>query len=83
MKPLSKEWTAEDRLRAVMAFLSDMADDIYAGCYSEMGRPNVTTLQHIAFDPHEVLEEIRPTIEKAVAKNEENCSDGPFPWEKR
>lgn len=80
-KPLSTKWNAEDRLRAVMAFLPDMQTDIYAGKYSEPGRPNITSLQHIAFDPLEVLEAERPRIEEAVAKNEENCSDGPFPWE--
>lgn len=82
-RPLSKDWTAEDRLRAVMAFLPDMQMDIYAGLYSSEGRPNITSLQHIAFDEPAVLEEHRSLIEAAVAKNEENCSDGPFPWEKR
>lgn len=50
------EWTAEDRLIAVAILLGDMQDDIYAGRYSEPGRPNITSLQHLIFEPSDVLE---------------------------
>lgn len=70
MKPLSREWTAEDRLRVVAALLPDMQADIYAGRYSEPGRPNVTTLQHVIHEDASVLEACRAEFENAVAHNE-------------
>jgi hypothetical protein len=70
MKPISKDWTAEDRLRVIAAMLPDMQSDIYAGRYSEIGRPNITTLQHILHDPPEALEPYRVDCEKAVEKHE-------------
>jgi hypothetical protein len=69
-KPLSPQWTAEDRLRVVAAFLPDMQDDIYAGKYSAPGRPNVTSLQHIIHETVETLEAHREDLEAAVEKYE-------------
>jgi hypothetical protein len=66
---LTSEWTAEDRMLAVAALLPGMKDDIYAGKYSAIGRPNITSLQHILFEPAEVLEQadIRKEIAPLVA----------------
>ena len=69
-KPLSAEWTAEDRLRIIEAMLPDMQDDIYAGRYSEFGRPNVTSLQHVIVAGADVLESHREDLEQIVAKFE-------------
>lgn len=70
MKPLSKKWTSDDRLRVVAALLPDIQADIYSGRYSEVGRANITTLQHILFDSREDLESYRPKIEPLVSKYE-------------
>jgi hypothetical protein len=53
---LTPEWTAEDRLLAIAAILPGMQRDIYAGSYSAMGRPNITSLQHIIHEEAHVLE---------------------------
>ncbi len=66
MKPLSKDWTAEDRLRVVAAALPGMSDDIYAGRYSQPGRPNITSLQHIIHESAALLEANRRDLEKLV-----------------
>lgn len=72
MKPLSKDWTADDRLRVIAALLPAMQLDIYAGRYSEPGRPNITSLQGIIHEPAATLEDYRVEFEAAVAKNEEH-----------
>lgn len=69
-KPLSKQWTSEERIRIVLALLPDMQADIYAGCYSRAGRPNITSLQHILADTPEVLEMHRKDLEDVVKKKE-------------
>lgn len=73
MKPISKEWTDRDRLRVINAILPGLSDDIYAGRYSEMGRPNITTLMHIIHDPAEVLEEYRQEFEQCLEKHAKRC----------
>jgi len=70
VKPLSTAWTAEDRLRVVSSLLDGLHDDICAGRYSEVGRPNITSLQHILHDPSEVLEQYRVECETYVAEHE-------------
>jgi hypothetical protein len=65
--PFSAEWTPQERIRIVLAILPGMQADIYAGRYSAIGRPNITSLQHILSDPAESLEEIRDDLEKLVA----------------
>jgi hypothetical protein len=70
MKPISRDWTAEDRLRVIAALLPSMQLDIYAGNYSKPGRPNITTLQHIIYEEPADLEPYRATVEAAVAKHE-------------
>lgn len=65
-KGLSPEWTAEDRLLVVAALLPGMQDDIYAGRYSAMGRPNITSLQHLMSMPAEACEPYRADLEPLV-----------------
>lgn len=76
-KPLSKEWAAEDRLRVIAALLPMVQDDIYAGRYSAVGRPNITTLQHICSEDAATLEGYRGECEKAVEEHE--AKSGPTP----
>lgn len=54
---ISRRWTPEDRLAAIAALLPGIQDDIYKGRYSEIGRPNITTLQHIINESPECLNE--------------------------
>lgn len=68
--PLSKEWTAEDRLRVVAAMLPGIREDIQSGCYSVPGRPNITSLEHILHEPPHVLEQYRKECEAAIATHE-------------
>lgn len=53
---LTPAWTAEDRMLALAVLLPSIQDDIYAGAYSAIGRPNITSLQGILFEPADVLE---------------------------
>jgi len=71
MRPLSKEWTAEDRLRVVAVLLPDLQEDIVAGKYSRPGRPNITALQHLIHESAEVLESYRDELELKVKQHEE------------
>jgi hypothetical protein len=73
---LSPDWTAEDRLLVVAALLPDLQDDIYAGRYSQPGRPNITSLQHILGDPAESLEEYRADFEPHVRAFQQLCATG-------
>lgn len=68
--PLSPAWTAEDRLRVVAAILPGMQEDIYAGRYSAMGRPNITSLQHIIGESAETLESYRAECQRMVDEHE-------------
>lgn len=70
-KPISRDWTAEERLRIVAAMLPGIQSDIYADRYSEPGRPNITSVMHIIGEPAEVLEGYRTEIEAVLAKREE------------
>jgi hypothetical protein len=70
-KPLSAEWTSEDRLRVVAALLPDLGSDIWQGRYSAEGRPNVTSLQHLIGESAAELEEWRVKLESAVALRED------------
>jgi hypothetical protein len=52
---ISRRWTPEDRLAAIALLLPIIQDDIYKGRYSDAGRPNITTLQHIINESPECL----------------------------
>ncbi len=69
MRPLGKPLTLADRVRVVAAILPGMQLDIYAGNYSAMGRPNITTLQHILFEPSADLDSSRAEMEKILGEN--------------
>jgi hypothetical protein len=70
---LTAEWTAEDRLLAIAALLPGLSQDIYANRYSAMGRPNITSLQHIIHEPAAVLEEqaVRQELAPVIAAFQE------------
>ena len=60
---ISPQWTTEERIKIVSALLTSIQDDIYAGRYSEIGSPNITTLQVILNEKPAVLESMRSSIE--------------------
>lgn len=76
---LSPDWTAEDRLLVVASILPGMQDDIYAGTYSAIGRPNITSLQHILSMPAEECEAYREEIEKRVKAFQDLCAGAVAP----
>lgn len=65
---ISRRWAPEDRLAAIAALLPIMQEDIYRNRYSEAGRPNITTLQHIIHESPECLNKhnTMEAIEKIV-----------------
>jgi hypothetical protein len=68
-RPLGNPLTLADRVRVVAAMLSTMQDDIYAGRYSEPGRPNITTIQHVLFESSEDLDSSREEMNKILDEN--------------
>jgi hypothetical protein len=64
MTQISKDWTAEERIKLATLILGDIQMDIPAGRYSEPGRPNITTVTHILNDSRENLEQARHDIER-------------------
>ena len=69
MRKLGKPLTLQDRVRVVAAILPGMQLAIYAGRYSAPGSPNITTLQHVLFDPSDGLDEYRGEMEKILREN--------------
>ena len=55
-------WTCEERIRIVSILLKDIQTDIYANCYSAVGRPNITSVLHILHDPPETLEDYKEIL---------------------
>jgi hypothetical protein len=72
---ISSDWTVWDRLRVVAALLPDIQEDIYTGRYSEPGRPNITSLQHIIHDSPEDLMPYLETCRAAVRRHEKWTAD--------
>jgi hypothetical protein len=68
--PISKDWTLAERIRVTLAMLRLIQDDIYAGKYSVIGRPNITSIQHIFAEDAQTLEEHRASIEGVLAEGE-------------
>lgn len=76
IKPLSGKWTAEERLRVISAMLPELQNDIHMGRYSEPGRPNITSIQHVIMEPAEVLEEYREDFEGILKR----AGEHPLIW---
>jgi hypothetical protein len=68
--PISKDWTLAERARITLAMLHLIQADIYAGRYSVVGRPNITSIQHVFAESTETLEEYRADIEKILDEGE-------------
>ena len=54
--PISKDWTLAERARVALAMLELIQQDIYANRYSVVGRPNVTSIQHVFAESADTLE---------------------------
>lgn len=65
---LSRNWTPAERLELLTLLLPVVQSDIYAGRYSEPGRPNITSLQLLASVPAEEVESYRQDIEALLAQ---------------
>jgi hypothetical protein len=68
--PISRDWTLVERVRVALAMLRLIQADIYAGRYSVIGRPNITSIQHVFAEDAETLEEHRASIEGMLAEGE-------------
>jgi hypothetical protein len=68
-RPLGMPMALVDRVRVVGVMLNGIQNDIYAGRYSEPGRPNITTLQHILFEPSIDIEVYRKELERILDEN--------------
>lgn len=62
----SAEWTAEERLLLVIVMTDLIRDDVNAGCYSAIGRPNVQSVHEMIIASKETLEEHREDIAKML-----------------
>jgi hypothetical protein len=74
-KPISKDWTLEERARVVLAMLDLIQRDIYAGQYSALGRPNITSIQHVFSETAETLEGYRADVEAILIEGEKHRRD--------
>jgi hypothetical protein len=70
--PISKDWTLAERSRVALAMLELIQQDIYANRYSAIGRPNITSIQHVFGEEAAVLEEARSTIEQILDEGEKH-----------
>ena len=64
----SKEWTDADKLRLTILLTSMIRDDILAGQYGIVGRPNVQTLHELLMMNAEELEPYREQLEGFAAE---------------
>ena len=70
--PISKDWTLAERARVSLAMLHLIQSDIYASRYSIVGRPNVTSIQHVFAESAEMLEGYRADIENMLDEGEQH-----------
>jgi len=70
--PISKDWTLAERARVALAMLELIQQDIYANRYSVVGRPNVTSIQHVFAEDAATLEENRATVEGMLDEGEKH-----------
>lgn len=62
----SAEWTAEERLLLVIVMTDLIRDDVNAGRYSAIGRPNVQSVHEMIVASREELEAHRKDIDKML-----------------
>lgn len=70
--PISTYWTLAERTRVVLAMLELIQQDIYANRYSVVGRPNITSIQHILSESAVTLEMHRATVENILDEGEKH-----------
>jgi hypothetical protein len=62
----SREWTDEERLKVILLIASVIQDDIPAGRYGQIGRPNMQSIIELGALPAQDLERQRESIESFV-----------------
>ena len=62
----SKNWTPEDKLKLVALLAQIIQDDIPAGRYSEIGRPNCQSIMEVIIATPAEMEEMRGTIDQMI-----------------
>lgn len=71
-KPISKDWTIAERARVALAMLELIQQDIGAGRYGVVGRPNITSIRHVFAESGELLEAHRAHVEKLLDDGEKH-----------
>jgi hypothetical protein len=69
---ISKDWTLAERARVALAMLELIQQDIYANRYSVVGRPNITSIQHVFAEDAATLESYRAGIETLLDEGEKH-----------
>jgi hypothetical protein len=59
---ISDGWTPEERMKVASILLSEIQKDIYAGKYSWVGRPNITSVQHVLNAEAAILNQNRESL---------------------
>lgn len=59
----SRNWTAEERLLLVIVLTDMIRDDVNAGRYSALGRPNIQSVHEMILATPEQLEHSRESID--------------------
>jgi hypothetical protein len=72
---ISKDWTLAERARVALAMLHLIQADIYASKYSVVGRPNITSVEHVFAESAETLEQYRESVEKVLEEGEREWRD--------
>lgn len=67
---ISANWTPEERIEVACKLLAIVQRDIYGGCYSAPGRPNVTSVLHLLSEPATIIEEQREGLRKVLEEEE-------------
>jgi len=62
----SSEWTPEDKLKLVAFLAGVIQDDIPAGRYSDIGRPNCQSIMEVIVSSADELESTRATIDQMI-----------------
>jgi hypothetical protein len=72
---LSGQWTPEERIYVAVVLLTGIQRDIYAGCYSVPGRPNITSVQHLLTMPAEELGDYLEITQKLLDEHDAERSE--------
>jgi hypothetical protein len=65
---VSKNWTDDERILVATSLLGIIQKDIPLGRYSEIGRPNITSVLSVLHKEEKVLEANRPDLVRMLGE---------------